>query len=149
MRRPPTLFLDVDGVLNRCGVSGQGLETAMVDQLRRVVTILNPRIVISSTWRLKEHQLDRLVRLCASIGAHLAGVTPDLSRSTTVGGIVLARPRHEEIQAWLDSNSPHGCFVILDDDAREMGPLLPHLVKTDSYVGLTVKEANQVITMLL
>ncbi len=120
----------------------------MCDQLRRIVESCHPIIVVSSTWRLKEHQLLRLLKLFQSIGARCGGVTPHLAQPIGPSGIVEARPRHEEIQLWLDENGPIPHFVILDDDDREMGPLLPHLVKTDSYTGLTSEIADKVIEAL-
>lgn len=141
------LFLDVDGVLNRCGVSGQGLETALVAHLRRIIEESDPIIVVSSTWRNTPHQLDRLRLLFHSLGARYGGCTPHLVEELP-SGIVAAKQRCEEILAWLDEagHPPH--FVILDDDDREMGALIPYLIKTESHVGLTDEIADKVIASL-
>ncbi len=135
----PVLFLDVDGVLNRCGKSHQGIEDDKLALLRRIIIETECRIVLSSTWRLFERNLQRIKK-----EIELHDVTPDLSERT--GAIYISKQRGDEIQAWLDTN-PADCFCILDDDA-DMGELLPHLVKTDSFTGLTPDLACEVINRL-
>ena len=54
------LFLDVDGVLNRCGKSAQGLEEDKVALLKQIVAATGCRIVLSSTWRKTQHQRERI-----------------------------------------------------------------------------------------
>ena len=143
---PDVLGLDVDGVLNRCGKSGQGLESDKVALLKSIVARTDCKILLTSTWRKTEHQLARIERMCRDIGAQLIGSTPILEEQTT-GGLYTARPRSEEIQAWI-ANHPVRKLVILDDDA-DMGRLSPHLIKTDSYTGLTPLIAEQVVAAFL
>lgn len=143
------LFLDVDGVLNRCGKSGHGLEADKIALLKTIVDATGCEIVLSSTWRLSTAACARLdaALTAAQIlwDGRLTAVYPHI-----VNGIYHADTRGREIQGWLDGNSDEGeerTFVILDDDA-DMGPLLPHLVKTDSYTGLTPELAQEAIARL-
>jgi len=140
------LFLDVDGVLNTCGKSSQGLESDKVILLERIVREANPLIVVSSTWRTIPRYMDRLHLLFHKIGARFGGVTPYCDDKTE-GGIYLAKSRGEEIQEWLSENGEPKNIVILDDDAA-MGDLLPHLIHTDSYTGLTPEITQRVIDAL-
>ena len=58
-----------------------------------------------------------------------------------------ARPRGEEIAAWLAQHPNVTRFVILDDD-KDMLDLLPHLVHCDNRQGVTDELASEVIRRL-
>lgn len=141
------LFLDVDGVLNRCGKSNQGLESDKVDQLQRIVEACDPTIIVSSTWRISERALTRLVAVLYDIGGRFGGITP-YHNGRTEGGIYIAKARGNEIQEWMDVHGHPDRFVILDDDS-DMCHLKEHLVKTESFVGLTPGIADKVIARFL
>jgi hypothetical protein len=116
---PPVLFLDVDGVLNRCGASNQGLETDKCDRLANLCRLTGCRVVVSSTWRKKEHQMDRLLGLFRSRGIVCIGQTPELvAERKLLDGFMLytAKPRRDEIRAWLDAHPRVARYAILDDD---------------------------------
>jgi len=129
----PILFLDVDGVLNRCGHSAQGLESDKLDLLQWIVTRSRCDVVVSSTWRTLPDCKRRLLRALAERDIEPIGCTPDLNCS-----------RGTEISVWLKLNRAGENFVILDDD-EDMGELLPHLVRTLSYGGLTSAIAAEVV----
>lgn len=146
-KRPVSvLFLDVDGVLNRCGKSAQGLETDKCEMLARIVAAANPVIVVSSTWRISDRSMERLKKLFIEIGARFGGITP-YHNDRTEGGLYIAKARGNEIQEWMDENGTPERFVILDDDS-DMGHLLPHLIKTQSFTGLTEEITQRVIDAL-
>ena len=137
------LFLDVDGVLNRCGKSGQGLEEDKVVLLQTIVNETDCEIVLSSTWRKTEHQRERIETMCRQrLSKELLDATPVFDLK--IGQLWAASPRWKEIQHWLNRQVGIESFVIVDDDA-DMGPLLPHLVKTESFTGLTPEIAAEVI----
>jgi hypothetical protein len=136
------LFLDVDGVLNRCAFSTQELEPEKVDLLRWIIESADPIVVVSSTWRRYPQRMERLHAMLAQIGARYGGCTPDSENQ--VGSILVAKSRGAEIQQWMDSNRVPDIFVILDDDPN-MDHLLPHLIRTKSSVGLTPEIARNVI----
>ena len=139
------LFLDVDGVLNRCGKSAQGLEGDKLELLRDIVTAAQCEIVLSSTWRKTEHQLSRLKNALWQHDLEIMDCTPVLDRQ--IGQLWTAETRGKEIRHWLNRQTGITRFVILDDDA-DMGDLLPHLVKTESFTGLTPAIAQEVIARL-
>lgn len=143
----PTLFLDVDGVLNCCAESGFGLEEDKLTLLAHIVDNTNCRLVLSSTWRQSNDQLTRLQLALDHRGMVLHDVTPTLDSPVPGSVIILGKPRGLEIQAWMDEHGVPERFVIVDDMA-DMEHLLPHLVQTRSHVGLTPTIANEIIAAL-
>ena len=137
------LFLDIDGVLNRC--DGSGLNTDKVALLKEISDATDCRIVLSSSWRLNERQFRRVVEMTKSIGNELYGVTPDASEK--VGSLFYATARSKEIATWIADSACcfNDEFVILDDEA-DMGPLSHLHVRTDSHTGLTPELAREVIS---
>jgi len=140
------LFLDVDGVLNRCGKSMLKLETDLLANLVRIVDETDCQIVLSSTWRLMARAMKELKFAFDDRGLIIAGATPDLAR-VMENGIWAGKERGHEIQAWMDEHFIPDRFVILDDNS-DMAHLLPKLIKTDSFEGLTATITQQVIAAL-
>jgi len=139
------LFLDIDGVLNAC--DGSGLNTDKVALLKEISDATDCRIVLSSTWRLNDRQLGRVVDMLHSIGSDLWSVTPDLVEKYQA--LYMATARWREIMRWIDDNSTsplpgHYRLIILDDEA-DMGPLSRLHVRTDSHTGLTQELAREVM----
>ena len=142
------LFLDIDGVLNAC--DGSGLNTDKVALLKEICDATDCRVVLSSSWRLNDRQLCRVVDMLHSMGSSLLGVTPDLSCKH--GTLYKSLPRWLEIDRWVRGTLPklfpalQSGFkdVILDDEA-DMGPLAHLHVRTDSHTGLTPELAREVI----
>jgi hypothetical protein len=106
-----------------------------VAALNYIVQATGAQIVVTSTWR-EEYSLEELRELLARWG--VIGTVLDL---TPVG-----KTRGQEIQAWLRLH-PAERFVILDDESG-MDPLQAHLVKTETHVGLTMREAEMAIVHL-
>jgi hypothetical protein len=108
------LFLDVDGVLNNIQTL---LQAAAVGEfnpicdlslsiLKNIVQKTNCQIVLSSSWRLSEKNLNKLKLSFDKIGLVICGQTPDL-----IGA------RHLEIESWIESHIHHPALVaVLDDD---------------------------------
>lgn len=136
------LFLDIDGVLNRVGSHPKGLDSDKVEQLRWIAAGTGCQVVLSSTWRKSDHQRERVRIMLESINVGFAGATPVLDRLDR--GLWRAKPRHEEIQEWLNQNPGVSRFVILDDDP-DMGPLAQFHVLTDGGEGLTAGKAREVV----
>ena len=145
------LFLDIDGVLNRCGATpkdARGLEEPKVGLLEWILQRTGARVVLSSTWRKADHLLQRISAVLASRGHPILDCTPVLDGQPAPGSLLYTSvPRGSEIQAWLNDNPEVARFVILDDDA-DMGPLLPHLVNTYSFTGLTPEIATECVARL-
>lgn len=139
------LFLDCDGVLNKIGTKIKqpngvyGVEPRMAAQLKRIVDQTNCDIVLSSSWRKHNDCVEYLFSaIDPSVRRAVIGKTPVLE-----GDVV----RGDEIQRWIDLNGGVKNFVILDDDA-DMGHLMPQLVQTDTFVGLTPELADKCIERL-
>lgn len=147
------LFLDVDGVLNASGKTTQrfhgrlGICPDMMARLLRILRETGCKVVLSSTWRKHPEHIEHLRENWGTLGNdRLAGMTPVLDEQS---GACLwtAKSRWTEIAAWLAQNPEVKHFVILDDDG-DMAHLLPHLVQTDNFEGLTDRITEDVIRRL-
>jgi hypothetical protein len=144
----PLIFLDIDGVINRCAESGFGLEDEKLRLLWCIADETDCLLVLSSSWRESPDQLLRLRIALEHRGMVLHSHTPILTTTPDGCRIARAKPRFEEIQAWRDDHPEHtGNFVILDDEP-DFGPLNPHHVRTRSDTGLTELLVKEVIERL-
>lgn len=142
------LFLDVDGVLNRCGKSNQGLEADKCDLLADLCRRSGCKVVVSSTWRRYPHLMeDRLLPMFRSRGIECVGQTPMLERPNPGGHVVVAAARHEEITAWLAEHPEVTQYAIVDDD-RDADDGTGRYVRTDSYEGMTESHAAKIERIL-
>lgn len=134
------LFLDVDGVLNRCGKSNQGLESDKCDLLADICRVTGCKVVVSSTWRKYPRLMeDRLLPMFRSRGVECIGQTPVMNgEHKLLDGSMLytAKPRHMEITAWLAEHPEVTQYAIVDDD-RDADDGTGRYVRTDSFEGLT------------
>lgn len=135
------IFLDVDGVLT-CGLLGYKFDPFCVAQLNRIVEMTGAKVCLSSTWRLFPDCFELLQS--EGVKAEFVGKTrrlqPKAGKSSALRG--------DEIQAWLDENPGWRSFVILDDDS-DMEHLMPRLITTDTKIGLTRKDADRAIRLLI
>ncbi len=128
------IFLDVDGVLAP-GLLGFKVDPFCVEQFNRIVEVTQAKVCLSSTWRIFDDAED--VLLDHGIQAQFVGRTP-----------FMGRRRGGEIQLWLDGAPVKPVtFIILDDDS-DMEHLMNRLVKTDTKLGLTSKDADTAINLL-
>ena len=151
------VFLDVDGVLNydRCKDKfGNllGVDDELVDRLAKIVNAANAQIVLTSSWKTlwdeaqphnEIHPMARyLLAKLGKKGLHIAARTEDNGWD-----------RGKGINKWIRhvgaSNIDN--WVVLDDevfrDYKDEG-ILPHLVKTSFYVGLTDADVDAAIKIL-
>lgn len=140
------LFLDVDGVLNRCGKSATRLESDLMDNLVQIVDQTNCRIVVSSTWRWMPGPMAELRRALEDRGLSILSSTP-VHQIRTPGGIYTSSVRGGEIQAWMDEHGSPARFCIVDDDG-DMGHLKHALIQTNSFEGLTPDHARRIVDAL-
>lgn len=145
------IALDIDGVLNRHETYQERywppIDPVLVGRLDRLVRETDARVVISSTWRLM-YTLTELRELLARAGGlivagRVIGRTPELRYPDD-----MPRPRGEEIEAWLAGwrERARARLVILDD-ADDMAHLLPRLVRTDPFHGLTDADCERVVAL--
>lgn len=126
------IFLDIDGVLTTARTGYKSGDSACVKYLNRLTDVLDADIVITSTWKYTPNYADIIARW--GVKAKIIGQTPNLYR--TLSGILISAARHEEIQAWLDNYKPRCKFIIIDD-YTQMEHLAPHLLSTQTEIGLT------------
>ena len=157
------LFLDVDGVLNSTkymiqlnGTFNRGaamhpdmdpdlarsfhmLDPESCARLRKVLTVTDAKVVLSSSWRhgtpLTEMAMALHLRGCP---ATFVGSTPHLN---------LYRGRGQEIDHWLREHPTITQFAIVDDDS-DMEPHMDRLVKTSHDDGLMDEHVERLIEML-
>lgn len=151
----PIIFLDFDGVVETIyweqdenGVWNYNVHKYGREQLnnKQAIGWLNELyskvpydIVVSSSWRIGM-TIEELQNLITNSGFNpdikVVGVTP-----------VLHLQRGQEIQAWLDTVSFAGKFIIIDDDS-DMCHLLPLLVRTDCQLGFTIYDFQKSLKLL-
>lgn len=135
------IFLDIDGILNSVNSiketyhklnHGKSIYSTMpskemIKYLNMIIEKTDAKIVISSTWRRTYHNYQQITMLLIALGfeGEVVGQTPFLNSR-----------RGFEIAEYLTRN-PCDEFIIIDDDS-DMEHLMPHLVKTDGEVGLTM-----------
>lgn len=140
----PILFLDCDGILNtRPGT----LDADKLDLLAGIVRETGCEIVLSSTWRKIDSQLDRLVTEISARGLQIFDSTPVIEEY--FGRIISCPARWVEISRWFERRKDLACsaFIILDDEPH-MGPFSSHHVHVQSDIGLTSEIAKEVISRL-
>lgn len=145
------IFLDVDGVLNSFRKlklvyektnkphSGYNypFDEICLKNLKKLVEETNSKIIITSTWRKSELGLNKLLSILKEydLDKYVIGCTP-----------ILETKEKEIKQYLLNIPKPYN-FIILDDNSN-LNKFLPYLIKTDSYVGLTLKNVEDGIKIL-
>ena len=143
------IFLDHDGVL--CGDSEYRewktiqseyppFNSNVVEMLNEIVALTGAKIVCSSDWRkyLSVHKMRKLYKDRGLVG-ELIGFTQIWGFSSTI------HQRHLEIKDWLKSNNKSvTSWVVIDDFSVSV----EHLVQTDSKVGMSRKNREQVLEIL-
>ena len=140
-----TLFLDIDGVLNRAGFqpdSDLGLrawiEPELAGNLSTVVRRTGAQLVLSSDWRV-DHELEylRSELRAAGVDGELVGATP----------VLVDHARWHEIHAWMTEHHVETEDAVIVDDARTMGPLRKRFVRTRSDLGLDATAAAAIVKL--
>lgn len=145
---PNVIFLDVDGVLNRVENGRFGpLRSEALARLARIIAVTDAVIVLSSYWRYYPRGLEELNAKLLEHGLVLHSHTPTTGELKLSSGIIGAKTRGAEIQQWMDEHWQPERFVILDDNT-DMAHLMPYLVRTSSYAGLTDRDADIAIKRL-
>jgi hypothetical protein len=156
------IFLDFDGVLN---VIPQGhddfggiFHSEFVENLERIITETEAKLVISSSWR--HMGLERLNMMWEhrQYSGEIIGITPDLWRRVKDEEYHERLQRGDEIEAWVKQHPEVENYVILDDDDDMLQTQLGNFVRTslninhpdciDIGYGLTNECANRAIRIL-
>lgn len=148
------IFLDIDGVLNDATTDQytpagfMGIDAYKVKLLRQIVEATGASIVLTSTWKTEwSLHKDFLARDGAYLNQMLADENLHISAKTTDQIL----DRGAGITRWLNLHPNVVSWIVIDDDVfldfEEHG-IMPHLVKTSFYSGLTQDHVAQCIHML-
>lgn len=164
------IFLDIDGVLNPTHYMnamykmwkasfeeikshddyGQLFFYHNCNALKRIIDNTNAKIVISSTWRMAGEGEMKSMWCHRNLSGEIIGVTP-------TSNVLVESGEHEfydtvgrgmEIAYWIKQNNFKGNYVIIDDDDDMLKEQEKHFVKTNSFIGLTIKDAEKAISIL-
>ena len=133
------IFLDFDGVLHPDGVA----KFSRLPILERfLLEMPDAEVVVSSTWR-EDHTLDQLRDIFSPpLRSRITGVTPSLDDGYDLEG------RQKEILTYLANeglSDTNCCWIALDDNAMFFEDSCQNLVLTDSSIGFTEQEGEQLI----
>lgn len=152
------IFLDVDGVLNdevyieECYEKNGGYPMSMnhvpfdpkaltnlMNLVKEIRLYGEPHIILSSTWRLHEVDMEIVNARIAEYGLRLEGKTPYIHSN-----------RGEEIQDFLSGLSVNDYrFVILDDDKFDIENIYPdNLVYINRLYGLSSEDVDKALEIL-
>ena len=164
-QQPPTLFLDVDGVLNTAQMfERHALHPKLLKRLKSVVDATDCRIVLSTTWRMAEENERVLLDALIEHGINpnvVVGRTPvlglaDLHWSGDHGTLAETR-RASEIVRYLDTSPAveKGRWAVVDDldvlrvdDPSIRQRLEGHFIRTAVESGLTQTCCDALIALL-
>jgi len=158
------IFLDVDGVLNDHAfdpeiLCGQ-IHRDKVQLLNGVLRATGAKIVLSSAWRYIVYRnemnlmgLEWLFRSHGLLADRLIGIT---RRDEMIRGIYNGVPsswpatneRGEQIADWLAENDHGGTYAVVDDLDLGISAAGHPFVRTDGKVGLTEREAAELVRLL-
>jgi hypothetical protein len=164
------IFLDIDGVLNPLHYMnalykmwkasfgqlkskddyGDLFFDQNCDALRKIIEATGAKIVISSTWRKEgmQHLLDMWKH--RNLPGEIIGLTPTEQDLVNSGKFQFLDEvcRGDEIKFWIEAFNFNGNYIIIDDTKDMLKEQEPFFIKTNSYFGLSEKEADQAIKIL-
>lgn len=148
------IFLDFDGVITI--PSRWIINKDRLRNLKKIVDETDAKIVVSSSWRSSTIERTKNVilnhedreqinnKLMQWLADNIYDITPYISDDKYKG-----TGRGGEIQTWLDAHPEVDNYVILDDDSDMMISQLYNFVQTDWSFGLTDREVQLSIAVLL
>lgn len=126
---PTYIFLDFDGVLRRSSAPPDMFEESCLHSLILAIgPLADPRIVVSSTWRLGMSLAEIKGRLPAPLAGLVCGVTPEVSQARVYR-------RFAEIHAYCTQKGIASDDWIAIDDSAESYPPGARLVLTNPATG--------------
>lgn len=159
---PSLIFLDIDGVINnkkneqehikqKKSISSYKitLPTQQIVNLKQILdSVPNPRIILSSSWRLGGPDgldMRNLGKQLSSFGIYIDDTTPYLGHQNSYRGL--------EIMCYLETfNKIEGYFppyIILDDNIKSIIPYHKgHIVYCNPIYGLDGKGVNISINLI-
>ena len=159
------IFLDVDGVLNcntsksRCG-NYLGIDKDKVKRLASIVEATSADIILTSTWKLGWCRNPAPNSIPSYDAPVFDKAAKYLNNHLWKKGKLVVRNKTKErdlnyrgsgIRNYLDNHPEVTGWVVLDDfifPDFEYRDILPHLILTDSNIGLTDEDANFAIEII-
>lgn len=141
------VFLDVDGVLNNMDScrSGTEIQDDKLKLLKKIINCTGAEIVISSSWRLVDHELKQLSQALKKYDMEYIGCTPKLFyRTDEIASFMKDYRKNNK-----DLNISH--WIAIDDinlskwNAKLMKD---HFVHTSLLKGLTQFDVEKAIQLL-
>ena len=131
------IFLDIDGVLNCESTTNPRklpyvVEPRLLEFLKRLLRLADAKVVLSSTWRYDPAG----VFSAKHWGIPFIDVIPDMP----------ARPRRDEIVAWLKAHPEVERYAVIDDEDDELDDL--PLFQPSARTGLNDEIVDGVIAYL-
>lgn len=143
------VFLDCDGVISTYK-SGWKLDSDKMIILWHLLKATDCKIVISSSWR--GYTLENTLKTTFKdfpFKEYIIGITPRLELSTSQKEWEFDTPfRGLEIDAYLKSLNEEVNYVILDDDDDFLYSQRDHLVRTDTYLGISMEDVHKAVKIL-
>ena len=145
------LFLDIDGVLNTdrqqwyCQMNsiapvdkfGYAFDSKAVENLATILEETGAEIVISSSWKFLGLQTLQKMWKDRNMPGTILDITPDGDNK----GL--------KIDEWLLKHEGQVSGYAIIDDENDMQPeQQEHFVQTNSQFGITLKDADRVMTIL-
>lgn len=160
------IFLDIDGVINsnfwleshQQEISdGTLIDKEKIELVAKIVNKTEATLVMHSGWRFwfdntmkpirKEAQ--NLIDLLLDSGLSIYAMTPDLTTEEIRKSKMFSKVKASEIFLWLEQNPNVDKWIVLDDIDLHNDDLATRQVRTNAEVGITEKDVDKAIEMLL
>lgn len=144
------LFLDFDGVINTYWWNSDGTKFEIglnkctnfqaVQWISHFCEKHNYYIVVSSTWRIGK-SVESLRRALIN-----SGMKESIANNRIIDKTPVYHHDHvtrgEEVNDWLKRHPDTSCYIIVDDDDdfKCFPEMRDHLVKTNFYIGFTMRD---------
>lgn len=164
------IFLDIDGVLNPSAYymmlrnmwkASKGEIKAWdkygflffnqnCDALKYIIDKTGAKIVICSTWRWAGIMHLKDMWKARNLAGQIIDITPTEDKLLASGYVKTGEPvcRGKEIQYWIDENKFTGKYAIIDDTKDMLNKQQKNFVSPNPLYGLTMKDAEKVISIL-
>lgn len=160
------IFLDIDGVLNsnfwndshQKEISdGKLIDIEKIRLLAKLVKNTNAKIILHSGWKFwfdsnlepTRNESENLSKLLQQEGLVIDGMTPDFSTEEIRKSKKFSLVKASEILAWLTEHKEIDKWIVIDDLDLHNPEIEAHQIKTDSSIGLTIKDIQNAEKLLL
>ena len=141
------VFLDVDGVLNSMDScrAGTEIQDDKLKLLKKIIDCTGAEIVISSSWRLVDHELKQLSDALKTYNMEYIGITPKLFYRTDEIASFMKNYRKNNKDIYISH------WIAIDDmklSTWNAKMMKNHFVHTSLLRGLTEFDVEKAIKLL-